>query len=272
MGCPYCFANKTGLETPRENIAPLIERMPLLGVQKVDISGGEPLCYPHLAEICQAVLQKRLFLTLTTSGVGSERNKRWIIDNTQSLSRLIVSLDGSSAEMHDTLRATNGAWSHAHSIIRAVQPEVRRRLLRLNTVVTPVLALDFSELARLVSHVLEIGVVEWCLIEPHPANAKPRFDEYRLSSSLFDDVVHFVRGMTSAASISIITRSRSLYSEYWCLQPSGELRQHSTGQSDRKGVDLLQMDPGSIAAFLAQTTTTIPTDEKANTDRTSESQ
>ena len=74
LSCPYCFATKL-VETELDKIDDSMEVFKKLGVQKIDIAGGDPLTYSHLDVICNALSKLGIQMTLTTSGVGKKMLK-----------------------------------------------------------------------------------------------------------------------------------------------------------------------------------------------------
>ena len=255
LACPYCFAPKTETGLPGEFIEQIAEKLLALGVQKVDISGGEPLAYDFLEEVCINLWSRGIHTTLTTSGVGKQKNKNFLISNSNRFARLIFSLDGYGDD-HDNIRRKTGAWNNALSLIRMIDASSRKNICRINTVVTK----QYYEnkwTRKLGPSVDAMGVKEWCLIQPHPANQKDQYIEYALEHRDFQSVVDDSRQLIS--STEIITRDNSLYSTYWNIQPNGFLQQHTDGKDDRKKISLLSNDIDLVKQMIAQSTTFVPT-------------
>src|ERR1035437_2200803 len=74
LSCPYCFATKTGQDTSLSSLGEVVEVSGELGVQKIDLGGGEPLVFSGLPEVAVALHNAGIALTLTTSGFGSGSN------------------------------------------------------------------------------------------------------------------------------------------------------------------------------------------------------
>ncbi len=81
LSCPYCFATKTGEDFSIKKLEETLDLLKLLGVQKVDIAGGEPLVFPHLSRVIESAARAGFALTLTTSGVGPDANSNWLVSN-----------------------------------------------------------------------------------------------------------------------------------------------------------------------------------------------
>jgi len=243
LKCPYCFAPKNEDSVDIHDIQKVLSTARELGVLKIDVSGGEPLLYAPLARLMDAIVVAGIPFTLTTSGTGRPATKRDLLERVRTLTRLIVSIDGPTAEIHDSLRG-EGSWHEAVTLIRSVASSQRRRLLRINTVVTQ----DFLQtgcLPDMVDLAEELGVREWCLIETHPANEKAGLKKHAVSTREHRGIVEAAK--EQAKSVRVISRSATLYSDYWVLHPSGELVQHTQG--GKPGTSLNFMEDGNKKAI-----------------------
>lgn len=255
LNCGFCFAPKTGVSVDSTKALPIIELLQSLGVQKVDVAGGEPGILAGLPYIITSVRDKGMHCTVTTSGVGRQENINYFVSNISRISRLIISIDGVGA-YHDKLRHFAGAWRAATRLIGSVVPDMRKRLVRVNTVVTKPL-LTSNGLMPLAEAITTLGIGEWCLIEPHPANAKPTFKEHEITAAEFQDACAQVH--RSLPDFKLLVRRRELYSSYWVLHPDGMLRQHSDTPIDGPQIDLLSTPLADIKARISATKTHVPT-------------
>jgi len=226
-----------------------------IGVQKVDVSGGEPLAYDFLEETCVALWSKGIHTTLTTSGVGKNKNKEFVSRNAARFARVIFSLDG-YGEDHDAIRRKKGAWRDAIDLANAIHPADRKKLCRVNTVITkPYYENKWGQ--KLAPAIDLLGIKEWCLIQPHPANQKQEYFEYALDYASFLSAVDESR--RGISNVEIITRDNTLYSTYWNIQPNGVLQQHTDGSTDEKSVSLISNDLNTIVTAIEKTSTIVPT-------------
>lgn len=254
LNCGFCFSPKTEKSTDLTKMPLIVSRLRSLGAQKIDIAGGEPSIFSGLPSIIDSIREADMYCTVTTSGVGRRENINYLASNIQKLSRLIVSIDAAGAH-HDKLRKFSGAWNAVSKLVSSITPDLRQRLVRVNTVITkPLLTSDgLQPLAEAISG---LDVHEWCLIEPHPANAKPKFMQHEISSTEFEDVCVKIR--RSFPNIKLLVRPRELYSSYWVLHPDGMLRQHSGTESDGPEIDLMGSPIASIKAQVSKTKTRLP--------------
>jgi len=115
--CPHCFAGASSSEPidsklTINDIKSLGNQADELGIYEVDIQGGEPLLFPNLFEILEALGTERFYTYITTNG--------WLM--TQKLAnklakagvdRVSVSIDSFSAEEHDRFRMKEGSFDRA---------------------------------------------------------------------------------------------------------------------------------------------------------------
>ncbi|MFJ4347392.1 radical SAM protein [Pseudomonas sp. NPDC089401] len=259
LRCPYCFAPKTEQTMQPQAIDGALAVLQKLGVQKIDVGGGEPLIYPHLRALLKKIRAHGIYCTLTTSGVGRKENFDALPSLAKHLTRLIVSLDA-YADAHDRLRGNCNAWNSVNDIVRRLDPATRRKKLRINTVATGSLEFEasFRQLGNWVAH---SGVREWCLIQPHPANQKDTYGNYELSDERFEEVVEQARGMVDS-DIEVTVRRPSLYADYWVLHPSGLLQKHSHTAVDGVGVDLATHDMENIKNVILTSGASAPLEKK----------
>jgi len=233
LRCPYCFASKTELDTNITKLEHIIAIFRALGVQKVDIAGGEPLIWNGLPTTVQTLKNNRFSLTVTTSGVGSEANRRWIVDRAGLFARIIVSIDGPTEAEHDSLRRFPGAFAAAVDLIESLHRSQYVNL-RINSVLVKPLN-DLDTLKRFATAVSALRPQEWCLIQPHPANKKPTFDQFALEQEAFLKAIEQLTEIAGSERLTvgrIISRTVEQYTGYWVLYPDGALKRHTSGAED----------------------------------------
>ena len=233
LACPYCFSTKSSLETPAEKVSDYVNMFIKLGVQKIDIAGGEPLTYDHLEIVCNELSRANIPFTISTSGFGKPSVTEWLTTNCHLCSWIIISLDGGTPREHDLLRGKDGVFSSLNTLVSRIKA-LGYEKIRINTVITKHL-LDEHNRINIISLVKEIRPLEWCLIEPHPANEKPSFNRHVVSTTQFTAVVERLKQLTvsSMSDVKISQRFADNYSRYWILYPNGTLRQHTHESEDR---------------------------------------
>jgi MoaA/NifB/PqqE/SkfB family radical SAM enzyme len=239
LTCPYCFATKTQVEVDSRTAHEVVVALKALKTQKVDLAGGEPLVCAALPDIFDHLSASGIHMTITTSGCASRRSRRWLVERASKFSRVVFSLDA-EAKLHDELRGQSGIFTNA---IRAATEVVNSGgIVRINTVVTRRIIERSDALKSLATTVASLNVQEWMLIQPHPANKKPEFDQYATTTAQFEDFVNAARDeLRSICTLgntlpSLLTRAVDRYSRYWVLYPNQMLRRHTSGSADTPGV------------------------------------
>lgn len=231
LNCSYCFATKSSYEVDILRMKDYIRKLKELGVQKIDISGGEPLEHSKLPEICRGLYENGFSVTLTTKCIGLDKNIQWLEREYSIFSRIICSIDLPSKEDQNNIVGTD-----AYDIFNSIKTIMKRiadkgyNNLRVNTVVTKKLLLE-DNIEKMAALVNELGCKEWCLIEPHPANKKEKFDEICVTVEDFTKVIERVRNENIFRGI-LLYRYAENYRDYWVLYPNNKLAKHTMNQND----------------------------------------
>jgi MoaA/NifB/PqqE/SkfB family radical SAM enzyme len=88
-----------------------------LGVQQVVLTGGEPLLHNDLAALCNFFRDRRIHLTLLTTGLLLYKRAEEVA---ALFDDVIISLDG-PPEIHDAIRRVSGAYNLIHKGIAAIR-------------------------------------------------------------------------------------------------------------------------------------------------------
>jgi radical SAM protein with 4Fe4S-binding SPASM domain len=114
LRCAHCVldsGNKLPDELTTDECKRLLDELVAYGVPMVIFSGGEPLLRPDLFDIASRAARFGMSLQLATNGTLLDK------DAAKEISRLNidvqVSLDGSSAQIHDRFRGRSGAFNAA---------------------------------------------------------------------------------------------------------------------------------------------------------------
>lgn len=260
LHCKFCFAKKKTETLDIFELNRYIDKFKQLLIQKIDISGGEPLLSPFLQEISDALYNNGIHMTLTTRGIGLEKNLQWVVENREKFSRTIVSLDAPEPSIFDELSGDADSFEDTQVFIsRLVDKQYNK--IRVNTVVTKYL-LDNDVLAKMIHLISHIGCQEWCLIEPHPANKTATFDQVVVNNSEFVSVVDKVRkAFGRNPDCRILVRKASNYAGYWVLYPEGLLAKHTDHEMDTLEMDFLDTSTDVIMNRIANSNLWIPEDK-----------
>lgn len=147
------------------------------------LSGGDCLKRPDVVDLVEhgAQIGLRMAATPATTPLASTRMIRRLRD--AGLARLAVSLDGSSAEIHDAFRRVDGSFAHGLRILR------ESRDVGLSTQANTVIGRhNLDDVERTAELLAEAGIVFWEVFFLVPTGrAKP---EDVASAEAFEDVFH----------------------------------------------------------------------------------
>lgn len=223
LNCAICFTRKmreNSSALSKEQIPQYLFLCKQLGVKKIDISGGEPLLYPHLAFLVNSCVQESIAVTITTSGMGTEENISWLTDNWSLFARIILSLDGTES-IHNSLRRSHGAYAAFLNLFRKLS-DSHCTVIRVNTIVTTHLLLD-TELDSICDLIKRFSPREWCLIEPYPINQTSLFKDFAITNEEYLAVVRKCKENLHSSEIHIKQRTNDDFSSYWSLFCDGFL-------------------------------------------------
>lgn len=160
LACKHCRAeaqpNRHSDELSTAEARKLLEDVRSFGPIIFVFSGGDALKRPDIVELTRygAELGLRMAITPATTPLCTEEKLRELYE--AGMSRLAVSLDGSTAAVHDEFRQVQGSFDHGLRILRTAR-EVGMST-QVNTVVARHNVNDFTVMAELLS---ELGIVFW---------------------------------------------------------------------------------------------------------------
>ncbi|MFB6300310.1 MAG: TIGR04053 family radical SAM/SPASM domain-containing protein [Halobacteriales archaeon] len=161
LACKHCRADATPTRHPDELSTEegkvLLDSARAFGEnQLVVLSGGDPLKRDDLPTLIEYGTDQGLRMTLTPSGTGSltASNIRALSD--AGMQRLALSLDGATADAHDTFRGEPGSFEQTMTAAEAASDADIP--LQINTTVC---AETVDELPAIRDVVTELGAVLW---------------------------------------------------------------------------------------------------------------
>jgi AdoMet-dependent heme synthase len=160
LACKHCRAEAQPCRHPSElateEAKELLTDVRRFGPIVFVFSGGDALKRPDIVELARfgADLGLRMAITPATTPLCTEERLRELHE--AGIARLAVSLDGSSAAVHDEFRRVRGSFDHGLRILRAAR-EIGMST-QVNTVVAKHNVADFSVMAGLLR---DLGIVFW---------------------------------------------------------------------------------------------------------------
>ena len=115
LRCKHCAASRI---TPRENkLNPAVlrrfsEEADALGLCQYVLSGGEPLLFPDLPEVFEAMMPNRFHISMSTNGHFMTPEKAVELKK-MGLDKVKISLDDFDPELHDLNRGKAGSYEKA---------------------------------------------------------------------------------------------------------------------------------------------------------------
>jgi SynChlorMet cassette radical SAM/SPASM protein ScmF len=143
LACRHCWlAPKYDPQGDRYSSLPVelfetaIQEAKAIGLQRVKLTGGEPLLHPQIQRLLQIVRREGVGLVMETNGVLMTADLAAQIASC-SAPFVSVSLDGADAETHEWVRGVSGCFEATKSGIRnlvetGIRPQVIMSLFREN--------------------------------------------------------------------------------------------------------------------------------------------
>jgi radical SAM protein len=160
LACKHCRAeavpNRHPLELSTQEAKEMMAEVRRFGHPLFVLTGGDPLKRPDMVELVRhgAGLGLRMAMTPSGTPLMTEAVLRQLQD--AGLSRLAISLDGSTAAIHDAFRGVSGSYDWTLAMLRAAR-EIGLST-QVNTTVSRFNLDDFDALARLMT---EVGISLW---------------------------------------------------------------------------------------------------------------
>lgn len=122
LNCVHCRANSRSkrhpLELPTAEAFHLIDQIAEMRVPLFVLTGGDPLKRPDLLPIVQYACKRGVRTALTPSATPLLTRDAVFQLKNAGLKRLALSLDGSTAELHDGFRQVAGSYEHTLAAVR----------------------------------------------------------------------------------------------------------------------------------------------------------
>lgn len=162
LACKHCRAEAQPLRHPQELTTEegyrLIDQIKSFGDPIFVITGGDPMMRKDLPDLIRYAVAKGLRTSLTPSGTKLVTKERLQKVKEAGVLRLALSLDGSTAEIHDAFRKIPGTFDRTMEIIRDIRD--LDMSFQINTTVS---RYSVDDLPRMMELVKESGAVQWSL-------------------------------------------------------------------------------------------------------------
>lgn len=226
LACKHCRAeaqpNRHPDELSTDEAKKLLTDIRRFGPIIFVFSGGDALKRPDIAELTRfgADLGLRMAITPATTSLASEERLRELHE--AGIARLAVSLDGSSADVHDEFRQVQGSFAHGLRILETARDIGMST--QVNTVVARHNADDFKVMAELLD---ELGIVFWEVFFLVPVGRAGPDDV--VGSEAFEDVFEELYELSKTVSFDIKATAAPHYNRVVLQKKKAERRR---GQRD----------------------------------------
>jgi SynChlorMet cassette radical SAM/SPASM protein ScmF len=143
LACRHCWiAPSFDPNGDKKSVLPIevfrlvIEEAKPLGLNRIKLTGGEPLMHPNILGLLEIVRQENIYLDIETNGLlcTNEIAAEIAKVNNRSVS---VSIDGSNSKTHEWIRGVEGSFEKAKRAVRnlasnGIAPQVIMTLMRRN--------------------------------------------------------------------------------------------------------------------------------------------
>jgi AdoMet-dependent heme synthase len=200
LACKHCRAEAVTFRNPLELSVDegkrLMDDVRKFGSPLFVITGGDPLKRPDIIELVKYGTSIGLRMAMTPSGTPLMTEDVLVQLEQAGLARLAVSLDGSTAAIHDTFRRVDGSFAWTVRMLEAA-----RRIgltTQVNTTVSRHNLEDFDALCALMSG---LGITLWSVFFLVPTG-RARVDDV-VDAEEFERVYHRMYDLSKTASFDI---------------------------------------------------------------------
>ncbi|MBI4537891.1 MAG: TIGR04053 family radical SAM/SPASM domain-containing protein [Gemmatimonadetes bacterium] len=208
LACLHCRAEAVRWRDLRElstlEAMALMNRIRQFGRPLFVLSGGDPAKRPDLVELVEHGARIGLRMALTPSGTPLMTPELMTRLKAAGLSRLAVSLDGSTAEIHDAFRGVSG--SHGWTLRILGGARALGLPIQVNTTVTRRNLTDFDDLCVLMT---ELEIALWSVFFLVPTGRARPAD--LVSAEEFEAVFHRMYDLSRTAPFDIKSTAAPQY-------------------------------------------------------------
>jgi radical SAM protein len=234
LACVHCRASaqplRSRFELTTEEAKGLIDQIADMQVPVFVLTGGDPLKRPDIYDLVEYAAQNRVRISLTPSATPLLTREALAELKRRGLARLAVSLDGSSAEIHDAFRRVTGSYEWT---LRAVRWANELGLpVQINTTIARRNLADFDEIIRLLER---LEIVLWSVFFLVPTGRGQLSD--LISAEEFEEVFAKLYELSRRARFDIKTTEAQHYRRY-ILEARPIERREGSAAADSASMDL----------------------------------
>ncbi|MGE5327637.1 MAG: TIGR04053 family radical SAM/SPASM domain-containing protein [Deltaproteobacteria bacterium] len=228
LACAHCRACAQPLRSPMElttaQAKGLIDEIASMQVPVFVLTGGDPLKRPDIYELVSYAAERSVRISLTPSATPLLTREAIVKLKHAGLARLAVSLDGSTAEIHDAFRGVRGSYEWTLNAIRWTR-EIGLPV-QINTTITRRNLADFDAMVCLLD---SLDIVLWSVFFLVPTGRGKTSD--LISAEEFEWVFGKLYELSHHARFDIKTTEAQHYRRYVAQQRAEKRRRKEAWQS-----------------------------------------
>jgi AdoMet-dependent heme synthase len=209
--CAHCRACAQPARSPRElsttEAESLIDEVARMEVPVFVLTGGDPLKRPDIFKVVGYASQRGVRISLTPSATPLLTREAIAKLKKAGLARLAVSLDGSTAAIHDAFRGVRGSFEWTLNAIRWARESGVP--VQINTTITKRNLDDFEGMVRLLG---SLDIVLWSVFFLVPTGRGRTAD--LISAEEFESVFERLYGISGRVPFDIKTTEAQHYRRY----------------------------------------------------------
>ena len=224
--CVHCRAcaqpTRSRFELTTSEAEGLIDQIGALQVPVFVMTGGDPLKRPDIYDLVEYGASRGVRTSMTPSATPLLTREAIGELHRRGLARLAVSLDGSTAELHDAFRGVPGSYRRTLDAIRWARE--LGQPVQVNTTITPRNLNDFDSMVRLLE---TLDIVLWSVFFLVPTGRGQAGDV--VSAEEFEAVFAKLYDIAPRVPFDIKTTEAQHYRRYILQRRAAERRLGSAG-------------------------------------------
>ncbi|TAM81084.1 MAG: radical SAM/SPASM domain-containing protein [Acidobacteria bacterium] len=226
LACIHCRASaqphRSPLELSTEEAEGLIDQVAQMAAPLFVLTGGDPLKRPDIYSLVEYGTRRGVRMSMTPSATPLLTRDAIARLRDCGLARLAVSLDGSTAEIHDAFRGVSGSYALTLDAVRWASE--LGLPVQINTTITRRNLTDFE---NMVSLLRTFDMVLWSVFFLVPTGRGQLLD--LVSAEEFEDVFAKLAAVSQTVQFDIKTTEAQHYRRYLAQQRAAKRR--SNGQA-----------------------------------------
>ena len=119
LGCKFCYGKFNEDTLSLEEKKTIIDKISDAGVEKLTITGGEPLLGENLLEIIEYASEKNLFVSLHTNGILLD--EKLIKALSKKVGRISLALDGAGNDVNLSMRGYENYFDLVNDLLKLIK-------------------------------------------------------------------------------------------------------------------------------------------------------